>query len=53
MVRKPGQKPSTGTSSSVAKKNRQREIQPRTPQERILHMGPTGKKTLIWRDWEN
>lgn len=52
MARKPGQKPSTGSSSSGKARKEKNKTQPRTPQQRVLHMGPTGKKTLIWRDWE-
>lgn len=51
MVHKPGQKPSTGSSASGKTRKPPKQDQQRTPQERVLHMGPSGKKTLIWRDW--
>lgn len=52
MAQKPGQKPSTGSSKSGKTRKEKSKTDAKTPQQRILHMGPTGKLTLVWRDWE-
>lgn len=52
MVRKPGQKPSSGSSSSGKAHKEKNKTDPRTPMQRVLVVGPTGKKRLEWREWE-
>ncbi len=51
-MRKPGQKPTVGSSTSGKKRKEKNKPDPKTPQQRVLHMGPTGKLVLMWRDWE-
>jgi hypothetical protein len=52
MAHKPGQKPSTGSSKAGQARKEKSKTHARTAQQRVLHVGPTGKKTLVWRDWE-
>ncbi len=37
--------------SKPSKNAKKTGTQPRTPQERVLVLLPSGKKRLIWRDW--
>jgi hypothetical protein len=52
MARKPGQKPSVGSTSSGKARKEKNKTDPKTPQQRVRHMGPSGKLTLVWRDWD-
>lgn len=55
MALKPGQKPTTGSSktgsSSGRKRREKNKTQERTPMERVMIMGPTGKIRWEWRPW--
>lgn len=51
MVRKPGQKPSTGSVSTGKARKEKNKPDARTPMQRIMVMGPTGKKRMEWREW--
>ncbi len=45
-------KPVAKGSSSKRKKKEKNKTQPRTPMQRVLVLLPSGKKRLIWREWE-
>jgi hypothetical protein len=51
MVRKPGQKPSVGSSSSGKARKEKNKTDPKTPMQRVLVLGPTGKRRFEWRPW--
>jgi hypothetical protein len=52
MARKPGQKPSTGSSKPGQPRKEKNKTQARTPMQRVMVMGPTGKIRFEWRPWE-
>jgi hypothetical protein len=51
MAHKPGQKPSTGSSKSGKARKEKNKTDPKGPMQRVLVVGPTGKKRLEWRPW--
>lgn len=38
--------------SSKRKQKQKGKTQPKTPMQRVMIMGPTGKLRLAWRPWE-
>ncbi len=49
MAPKKGQQPAKGGKSG--KHNKKKQPTQKTPMQRVLVMGPTGKTRLEWRPW--
>lgn len=49
--RKPHVKPSSGGGGPTKKRKEKNKTQPKTPMQRVVIIGPTGKRRLEWRNW--
>lgn len=51
MAPKKGASSNGAASNSKGKHNKKQGTQARTPMERVVVIGPTGKRRLEWREW--